>query len=57
MNGNAAANKIFKLLDTEEQKDGSVELSNIDNITFSVWWFGLKLDMGRKLLIVCLFNN
>lgn len=33
MNGNAAANKIFKLLDVSEKKDGTIELDRIDNIT------------------------
>lgn len=34
MNGNAAANKIFKLLDVSEKEDGTIELDRIDNITF-----------------------
>lgn len=50
MNGNAAANKIFKLLDTEEQKDGSVELSNIDNITFENVNFAYEDSADRIVL-------
>ena len=50
MNGNAAANKIFKLLDIEEQEDGRLELDNIDSITIKNVDFAYEDSADRIVL-------